>query len=86
MRPLALAAEVQLDILKNPRDIPSNVFSTTREIRQNLQTICSIMSMCKPVVGEYNLKIQACMSFLDKTKLERVFSTGFSGKAADRGR
>jgi hypothetical protein len=79
MRPLALAAEVQLDILQSPRDIGYNVFSSTREIRQNLELLCDIMTVCKPATGEYNDKIQACVSFLDKTKFESVFSSGLLG-------
>ncbi|GFF94993.1 hypothetical protein IFM53868_07794 [Aspergillus udagawae] len=63
MRPLALAAEVQLDILQSPRDMGYNVFSSTHE----------------PATGEYNDKIQASMSFLDKTKFESVFSSGLLG-------
>jgi len=62
----------------------STKLSTTREIRQNLQTICNLMSICKPATGAYDRRIQACLSFLDKTKFERVFSTSFSGKTADR--
>ncbi|GFF46564.1 hypothetical protein IFM46972_08073 [Aspergillus udagawae] len=79
MRPLALAAEVQLDILQSPRDIGYNVFSSTREIRRNLELLCNIMTVCKPATGEYNDKIQACVSFLDKTKFESAFSSGLLG-------
>ncbi|KAL2819697.1 hypothetical protein BJX63DRAFT_381476 [Aspergillus granulosus] len=79
MRPLALAAEVQLDVLQNPQDMSYNAFSSTREIRQNLELLCNVMVVCKPATGEYDPKIQACTAFLEKTKFERVFNSGLLG-------
>jgi hypothetical protein len=76
MRPLALAAEIQLDVLQNPQDVSYNAFSSTREIRQNLELLCNVMVVCKPATGEYDPKIQACAAFLEKTKFERVFIRG----------
>ncbi|KAE8555849.1 hypothetical protein EYB25_000547 [Talaromyces marneffei] len=73
MRPLALAAEIQLDALQNPQDMCYNAFSSTREIRQNLELLCNIMVVCKPATGEYDPRIQACVAFLEKTKFERVY-------------
>ncbi|OQE04967.1 hypothetical protein PENVUL_c028G00235 [Penicillium vulpinum] len=52
MRPLALAAEIQLDVLQNPQDMSYNAFSSTREIRQNLELLCNVMVVCKPATGD----------------------------------
>jgi hypothetical protein len=83
LRPLALAAEVHIDMLKNLQDMVSKVCLTSREIRQNLQMIYSVMSMCKPATGEYDVKIEAYLAFLDMTKCKSVFRTGFPGKSAE---
>ena len=80
LRPLALAAEVHIEMLKNLKDRVSKVCLTIREMRQNLQTICSVMSMCRPVTEEYDRKIQSCLAFLDMTKHKSVLRTGFLGK------
>lgn len=79
MRPLVLASEIQLDVLQNPQDISYNAFSSTREIRQNLELLCNVMLVCKPSTGEYDNKIQACIAFLENTKFERLFNSGLLG-------
>lgn len=74
MRPLALAADIQLEVLKaRAQDIGPNMVFTSREIRQNLQTTCNAMKACKPAMGEYDSKIQDCVEFLDRTRLGRLF-------------
>jgi hypothetical protein len=74
MRPLVLAADIQLEVLKaRAQDIGPNMVFTNREIRQNLQTTCNAMKACKPATGEYDSKIQDCVDFLDRTRLGRPF-------------
>jgi hypothetical protein len=79
MRPLALAAEIQLDVLQDSQDTSYNAFSSTREIRQNLELLCNVMAVCKPATGEYDPKIEVCTGFLEKTKFGRVFNSGLLG-------
>lgn len=86
LRPLALAAEVHIDMLKNLQDLVSKVCLTSRKMRQNLQNICSVMIMCRPVTTEYDVKIEACLAFLDMTKHKSVVRTDFLGKSADMDR
>lgn len=82
LRPVALAAEVHIEMLKNLQDMVSKVCLTSREMRQNLQTLYSVMSMCRPVTEEYDVKIKSCSAFLDMTKHKSVLRTGFLGKTA----
>jgi hypothetical protein len=86
LRPLALAAEVHIEMLKNLQDMVSKVCLTSREMRQNLQTICSVMNMCRPVTEEYDVKIQSYLAFLDTTKHKSVLRTGFLGKTSGMNR
>ncbi|KAJ5164770.1 uncharacterized protein N7500_006600 [Penicillium coprophilum] len=84
MRPLALAAEFQLEVLQNPQDMSYNAFSSTREIRQNLELLCNVMVVCKPATGEYDRRIQACTAFLEKTRFERVLNSSLLGNGVGR--
>lgn len=82
VRPLVLAAQVHIDMLKNLQDMVSKVSLTSSEMRQSLQTICSVMCMCRPVTEEYEAKIQSCLEFLDMNKHKSVLRTGFLGNPA----
>lgn len=78
MRPLALAAEIQLCVLKNRvQGVGLNINYTNREIRHSLKTICNAMDAFKDSIGEYELCIKECQAFLESTQNSGWFSREF---------
>jgi hypothetical protein len=78
MRPLALAAEIQLCVLRNGiQGIGLNTYYTNREIRHSLEAICCAMKAFKDSTGQHELCIQECQEFLESTQFGKQFNAEF---------
>jgi hypothetical protein len=81
MRPLALAADIQLCVLRNGiQGIGLNIYHTNREIRHSLETICSAMDAFKDSTGQYEPCIKECQAFLESTQFGKRFNTEFGAQ------
>ena len=78
MRPLALAAEIHLCVLKDGiQGIGIDVHYTNREIRRSLEVICSAMDAFQDATGEHGQMIGECRTFLQSSEHnDRWFEAG----------
>lgn len=77
MRPLALAAQIQISLLKNgSQAYGMEVYYTHREIRHSLEVICRAMEAFQSSIGQHDSLIREARTHLERTEFENRFSAG----------
>ncbi|PLN82768.1 hypothetical protein BDW42DRAFT_184610 [Aspergillus taichungensis] len=78
MRPLSLAAEIQLCVLRSATQGSGvGVYYMNREIRHSMEVICRAMEAFQEGMGQYDDGIRACREYLDRTHFGERFSANF---------
>lgn len=81
MRPLALAAEVQLCVVQNAAQGSGvGIYYMNREIRHSMEVICRAMEAFQDGLSQYDAGIRECREYLDRTQFGNRFSTEFGSK------
>lgn len=81
MRPLSLAAEIQLCVLQSATQGSGvGAYYMSREIRHSMGVICRAMEAFQEGMCQYDDGIRACREYLDRTQVGDRFSTDFGNK------
>ncbi|KAJ5705156.1 hypothetical protein N7536_000845 [Penicillium majusculum] len=81
MRPLALAAEFQLSVVRNSaQGSGMGMYYMNREIRHSMEVICGAMEAFQEGMCQYDAGIRECREYLDRTQFGNRFSTEFGNK------
>ncbi|CRL18492.1 Fungal transcriptional regulatory protein, N-terminal [Penicillium camemberti] len=81
MRPLALAAEFQLSVVRNSaQGNGMGMYYMNREIRHSMEVICGAMEAFQEGMCQYDAGIRECREYLDRTQFGNRFSTEFGNK------
>lgn len=81
MRPLALAAEFQLSVVRNSaQGSGMGMYYMNREIRHSMEVICGAMDAFQEGMCQYDVGIRECREYLDRTQFGNRFSTEFGNK------
>ncbi|PKY07087.1 hypothetical protein P168DRAFT_315611 [Aspergillus campestris IBT 28561] len=81
MRPLSLAAEIQLCVLQSAAQGSGvGIYYMNREIRHSMEVICRAMEAFQEGMSQYDDIIRACREYLDRTQFGDRFSTDFGNK------
>ncbi|KAJ9483592.1 hypothetical protein VN97_g9799 [Penicillium thymicola] len=81
MRPLALAAQFQLSVVRNStQGSGMGMYYMNREIRHSMEVICGAMEAFQEGMCQYDAGIQECREYLDRSQFGNRFSTEFGNK------
>ncbi|CAI7646199.1 unnamed protein product [Penicillium discolor] len=81
MRPLALAAEFQLSVVRNSaQGSGMGMYYMNREIRHSMEVICGAMEAFQEGMCQYDAGIRECREYLERTQFGNRFSTEFGNK------
>lgn len=81
MRPLALAAEFQLSVVRNAaQGSGMGMYYMQREIQHSMEMICGAMEAFQEGMCQYDASIRECREYLEHTQFGNRFSTEFGNK------
>lgn len=81
MRPLALAAEIQLSVVQSAAQGSGvGIYYMNREIRHSMDVLCRTMEAFQEGMSQYDAGIRECREYLDRTQFGNRFSTEFGNK------
>ena len=81
MRPLALAAEIQLCVVQNAAQGSGvGIYYMNREIRHSMEVLCRAMETFQEGMSQYDDGIRSCREYLDRTQFGDRFCTDFGNK------